>query len=386
MGFGLLEHLVSKLENRTSPLWGQFELLPVCNLKCGMCYVHTPENDHRNFKQLLPASFWIDVAKQAVDMGMLVLSITGGETLLYPDLDFLLSELSRMGLIISFNTNGTLIDEKQAERLAKYSLSKINISLYGASDKTYEIVTGCADGFSSICKAIDVLQGAEQNVYLNGVLVPGNQDDLSEMLSYAASKGLVLHETAYIFPRRHTICGYDPNEFRLSPEDAAKISSRYKRLMEGDIQYRQQAAFAAFRDHTISNMPERIPRMGKCGAGQYEFAVDWRGNLQPCVLLNTIQEDLKGKGFAEAWENCVERMQELPQPEKCMTCSHLDLCPVCCASTYLETGKYDEAPEYLCRYSEELLHIFEKDSTGITVRIKNVGEMPMDGGFKGCKG
>lgn len=386
MEFGLLKQLVSKLGDRTSPLWGQFELLPVCNLKCRMCYVHAPENDSQDFKQLLPASFWIDVARQAVNMGMLVLSITGGETLLYPELDMLLSELSRMGLIISFNTNGTLIDEKQAERLSGYSLAKINLSLYGASDETYEKMTGCANGFSRICKAIDVLQDAGQNVYLNGVLVPDNQDDLPKMLEYAASKGLVLHETAYIFPRREPCRGYNPDEFRLSPEDAAKVASRYRRLMEGDVRYRQHAAFAAFRDHTISSMSEKIPRMGECRAGRYEFAVDWRGNLQPCVLLKAIQEDLKEKRFVDAWENCVVRMRGLPQPEKCTTCSHLDLCPICRASAFLETGGHNEAPDYLCRYSEELLRIYEKDSKGIKVRLKEAGELPMDEGYRGCEG
>ena len=386
MEFEFLSQLTSKLGGRTSPLWGQFELLPVCNMKCKACYVHNPENDSRDLRKLLPASFWIDVARQAIDMGMLVLSVTGGETLLYPELDSLFAELSHMGLIISFNTNGTLIDEQQAERLSGFSLAKINLSLYGASDKTYEKVTGIADGFSRICKAIDVLQKAGQNVYLNGVLTPDNQKDLPKMMEFAASKGLVLHETSYLFPKREPCVGYDPNAFRFSPEDAAKVRSQYMRMADGEIRYRQEAALSVFRDHVLSSMPEKSPRIELCRAGRYEFAVDWRGNLQPCILLNAIQEDLKKKSFSEAWENCVLRMRELSHPRKCLTCSHLNLCPLCHAAIFLETGRHDEAPEYLCRYSDELLRIFEKDSRGMKVRIENDGNMLMNGGFRGCEG
>ena len=386
MEFEFLTQLTSRLGERTSPLWGQFELLPVCNMKCKACYVHNPANDARDLRHLLPASFWIDIARQAVDMGMLVLSVTGGETLLYPELDTLFDELSRMGLIISFNTNGTLIDERQAEQLAGYSLAKINLSLYGASDKTYEKVTGSTNGFSRICKAIDLLQKAGQNVYLNGILTPDNQEDLAKMMEYAASKGLVLHETSYLFPKREACVGYDPNEFRFSPEEAAKVRSRYMRMADGEMRYRQEAALSAFRDHVLSSLPERGPRIEVCRAGRYEFAVDWRGNMQPCILLTAIREDLKKKRFSEAWENCALRMRELSHPKKCLTCSHLNICPVCHAAVFLETGSHDEAPEYLCRYSNELLRIFEEDSRGVNVRIENAGDVPMDGGFPGCEG
>ena len=206
MEFEFLSRIISKLNGRLAPLWGQFELLPVCNLNCSMCYIHDPAEDHTNFRKLLPASFWIETARQAVDAGMLVLSISGGETLLYPELDLLLGALSKMGIIISFNTNGTLIDERQVERLAKYSISKINLSLYGGSDETYKKVTGLHDGFSRVNRAIDLLQAAGQNIYLNGVLVPDNRKDLPMMLEYAASKGLVLHEATYLFPRRDRFC------------------------------------------------------------------------------------------------------------------------------------------------------------------------------------
>lgn len=397
MEYEFLSNLIKKTEGRPTPLWGQFELLPICNLQCPMCYIHKPAEDYQTIRELLPASFWIDLARRAVDAGMLVLSITGGETLLYPELDLLLEALAHMGIIISFNTNGTLIDERQAERLAKYSLAKINITIYGGSNETYGKVTGLSDGFSKVSRAIELLQAKGQNVYLNGVLVPDNQHDLSGILGYAASKGLVVHETSYMFPQRDRFCThnagqvdegemYDPNEVRLSPKDAAIVMGAYTRFMKGEVKYRESAAIAVSRDHFLSSLPDCPSRKRVCRAGHYEFTVNWRGYMQPCALMPVLQEDLKKQSFIDAWEKITSRMGKLSFPEKCSTCSHLDICPVCPAAVYLETGTHSEAPEYLCRYSEEMLKIWERDSKGTRIQLKKTNEILTDESFRGCDG
>ena len=108
--------------------------------------------------------------------------------------------------------------------------------------------------------------------------------------------------------------------------------------------------------------------------------------MQPCVLIPMIQEELTEQSFSAAWGKCTSRMGELPFPEKCSTCSHLENCPVCPAAVFLETGTHNEAPEYLCRYSEEMLKIWEKDSKGIRVEIKKANQIPPDVRFRGCEG
>ena len=396
MEFEILSKLISRTGGKAFPLWGQFELLPVCNLRCSMCYIHNPAEDYRNIKELLPASYWIDIARQASEAGMLVLSITGGEPLLYPELDTLLEALSRMGIMISFNTNGTLIDEKQVERLAKYSLAKINLTLYGGSDETYKKVTELHDGFRRVCEAIDLLQAAGQNVYLNGVLVPDNRIDLPKMLDYAASKGLELHETAYIMPKREKfnidtaeLCRDTVNrekKVRLSPQSAAVARSEYSRLVKGETNYLRSAALAVYHDREISCLSECTPRRKTCRAGRYEFAVTWNGYMQPCILLSAIREELREQSFSDAWNKCISRMEKLPFPEKCSTCSHLDVCPVCPAAIYLETGTHNKEPEYLCRYSDELFKIWEGESKGIRVQINTADKTPLEMDFCGCEG
>ena len=86
-----------------TPLAGNFELTARCNFNCKMCYVHlTAEEQQRRGREL--------TADQARSRGMLFLLLTGGEPLIRTDFRYLLTELKKMGLLVSVNSNGSLID------------------------------------------------------------------------------------------------------------------------------------------------------------------------------------------------------------------------------------------------------------------------------------
>lgn len=52
--------------------------------------------------------------------GTLFLLLTGGEPLLFPDFKTLYLELRNMGMILTINTNGTLLGESWADFFAEY--------------------------------------------------------------------------------------------------------------------------------------------------------------------------------------------------------------------------------------------------------------------------
>lgn len=370
MELSFLSNLATEASASHTPAWGQFELTPICNLKCRMCYVHKPEEDRRVSGRLLPASFWLEQARQAVDAGMLVLSLTGGETLTYPDIDELMEGLSQMGLMLSFNTNGTLIDEKRVEWFKRFPPTKINISLYGASDETYAALTGMRDGFTRVSRAIALLQEAGLNVYLNAVLVPENIQELPQMHRWAADRGLVLHTTPYIFPARGC-AGCTAETHRLSPQLAAEASCFDKIVTRGRAAFKQSAANTAWLLDQMEKAEKWEPATLECRAGVCSFAVTWDGVLQPCVLFHAIRIPLTEYSFAEGWQQLVERVAAVPVPDKCAGCREKEICPVCKAAVYQETATHDQAPQYLCDYSDHLRSILRREGNGVEIRISN---------------
>ena len=66
----LSDYLYQKASVKKVPLMGTFELSPVCNFSCKMCYVRkTPEQIRKEGKNLIPWEKWLELAKQCRDAG-----------------------------------------------------------------------------------------------------------------------------------------------------------------------------------------------------------------------------------------------------------------------------------------------------------------------------
>lgn len=91
------KHLISKAARSHTPINGSLELLPLCNMNCGMCYVRLSRPEMERQGHLHSAAEWISLARQMQKSGTLFLLLTGGEPLLFPDFKTLYLELRSMG-------------------------------------------------------------------------------------------------------------------------------------------------------------------------------------------------------------------------------------------------------------------------------------------------
>ena len=119
------------------PVAGNFELTGRCNFGCKMCYVHDSDGTDE-----LSTDQWIEIGRQAVEKGMVFLLLTGGEPFLRKDFKEIYSALKKLGLLISINTNGSLIDQDMFDFLSENPPLRMNISLYGCSNETYARLCG----------------------------------------------------------------------------------------------------------------------------------------------------------------------------------------------------------------------------------------------------
>lgn len=116
----LTDYLYSNASRMLVPLSGTFELSPVCNFSCRMCYVRkTAKEVQESPRKILTLDDWRRIAKEAREAGLLYLLLTGGEPFLWPDFWTLYDELIDMGFLISINTNGSLIDDEAIAHLKR---------------------------------------------------------------------------------------------------------------------------------------------------------------------------------------------------------------------------------------------------------------------------
>ena len=81
----ITEYLHRKASITKTPISGTFELLPLCNMDCKMCYIKMSKEKQESIARLRTNEEWIELAKKAKEKGMLFLLLTGGEPFLVKD-------------------------------------------------------------------------------------------------------------------------------------------------------------------------------------------------------------------------------------------------------------------------------------------------------------
>ena len=101
-------------------------------------------------------------------------------------------------------------------------------------------------------------------------------------------------------------------------------------------------------------------------AGNCSFAVNWQGEMRPCVTLEEPSVPVFETGFEDAWEKVSKESKAFRVNEKCIKCRLRPICKTCVASAWLESGAYDGVPEYLCRYAEAYQNLLYAEKNGLT--------------------
>jgi radical SAM protein with 4Fe4S-binding SPASM domain len=332
----LVRELHKRAAAKRQPVNGTFELTERCNLSCRMCYVCQSPGDGTRRAQELPATAWLELARQAVDGGMVFLLLTGGEVFLHPDFFELYTPLTRLGLILTLFTNGTLITEAIAARLAEGPPSRTEITLYGATAATYEAVTGVPGSYARCCAGIEALVQHRVPLGLKSTLTRRNVGDLEAMRQMAHNWGLPF-SAGWLLTQRRDGARSDVADCRLSAAECVALEAT------------DRASATEWTEAALRESPLSLDHNFHCQAGKAAFFVSSRGEMNACVdLLLPAARPLE-TGFRAAWEQ-VQRFVDSAPPlaPLCLACEARAFCPRCPAWSQLEGGALNEPVPYLC--------------------------------------
>ena len=345
------DYLFAKAGGQGIPLSGTFELTARCNLDCRMCYIHKRANDAMARAGERTATQWLDLAKACQEAGTLLLLLTGGEPFLRPDFREIYTGCRRLGLMVSINSNGTLIDEETVHFLAADPPARINITLYGASPETYGALCGDPSAYERVVGAILGLQAAGVLVKLNFSVTPYNHQDLEAAYRFASGHGLRIQVATYMFPPVRACEHGCFQADRMTPEESAAMQLRYDelRFSPEDLRRRFGELLAGNQvpdpDRECQELPtERI----RCRAGSSTFWVTWDGRMRPCGMMTEPSESLAEQSFQSAWKKIRAAREEIMVPPACSGCSMRSACDQCSAVCYAETGAFTGVPSYMC--------------------------------------
>lgn len=320
------------------PLSMTFELTPLCNFRCVMCYVRLSPEQARAQGSLLCAEQWLTLARQAKEMGTLYLTLTGGEPFTHPEFWDIYARLNQMGFLISILSNGSLIDETVMEKFREYGLPySMKLTLYGAGDETYLRTCGCADGFSRVSRAIDLLTEAGVPLKLTATIVRENAADLQQMYQFARQRGI---------PLQHTVSVVKSS--RGAVNTAASSRFRFDEFTE-------ELTLEVLEQNKFPPLPSPFAWCRSFGSSGW---MSWNGRLQMCSFLSVPAVRWSGD-LRRDWQSLMAQGRALRSPPECAGCKWSIFCQRCPGLLCAESGHPERIDQDLCRTAEHLYHLYQ---------------------------
>ena len=349
----LKRYLSAKATKQGIPTNGTFELTPLCNFNCGMCYTHLSK-EQLHGRCLLTINQWKDLMYDAWKAGMMYADLTGGECLTYPGFEELYLYLQSLGILINVFSNGALMDEHWIRFFRDHKPAQIQITLYGGDEETYERVTGWR-GYSLVTEAIRRL--IAEDVPLKIVVTPSRYmgEGVFKAIRAAASFGVPFGvNTMLINPKEET--GRSGQQHDLSMQEYARIFQFLNELK-------------GIKTHRIN--PELLPDPGgpchecshygmPCKGGRASFTIEWDGKMHPCSSIRDIQADVLNVGFQTAWDDIRFQCQRWPNIPECTDCPYQAVCTPC-PSMKAQFAGLGRQPLALCERTKFLVECGVRD-------------------------
>lgn len=170
-----------------------FELTDGCNMSCQHC----GSSCSAEKGALLPKEKIFRVLDRLVKhyrAEEIMVCLTGGEPLLHPDFFEIADYIHRKGFPWGMTTNGTLIDEHIAERLADAGMGSISISLDGL-EESHNWLRGSSKAFMRTVKGIRALRDCKSlsaALQVTTVIHRKNIDEMENMYAFLDKEGIRL--------------------------------------------------------------------------------------------------------------------------------------------------------------------------------------------------
>ena len=342
-GSGLLKKL------NTQMVQLDMELTERCNHNCVHCYINLPENDAVARQRELSLEKIEDILRQAADLGCLIVRFTGGEPLLRKDFPDIYLYARQLGLKVILFTNATLIDDGLIDLFSRIPpLKKVEVSVYGMTQISYESVTRTPGSFDRAFTGINRLLDAHILFVVKGVFPSGNEADIGAFERFA-------HGIPYMKEKPDLVMHYDLRA-RREPDKNQRI--RMHRIPpESWMDHLKQVGGQSPKKNSGRFMvsSENRHKLFTCEVGKTP-CVDAYGHVQACLLLRHRETvyDLNIGSLKDALGCFFPALLEKKAGNKdflarCGRCILRGLCDQCPAKSWMEHGTLDTPVDYYCR-------------------------------------
>lgn len=310
-----------------------------CNMTCPHCYAAASRAPSRH-------DLGTDEARRVLDAlaahGVRALIFSGGEPLLRDDLLTLMGEARGRGIVPHLSTNGSLIDQAMASRLAAAGVAYVGVSVDGLASFN-DAYRGLAGGYDKAMLALAQCRALGIKTGIRMTLTRRNRGDLAPLL--AGTRGLAdrFYVSHLVYAgRARSMRGDD-----LSPEETRETLFDLFAQADGLARDRQRTSVVCGGNDSAGpllvlwvrerygadaavRVRDKLAARGGNSAGVKMFAIDHRGRVHPDQFWSEATlGDLSRQSLDEVLAHPLvgelrERKQRLRG--RCASCASIDLC------------------------------------------------------------
>jgi SynChlorMet cassette radical SAM/SPASM protein ScmF len=322
-----------------------------CNLSCGHCWISPKVSaDPQNGIRLDALKKCISEAKS---LGLQGVKLTGGEPLLYRDLDELLSFLASDELEISIETNGTLFDRNMLESFQSSKVEQISVSLDAASAEVHDEIRGQKGSFQRSLKGLRLLADYGLNFQIIMTLQRKNRKEIPGLISLSEMLGAGSLKINPLQP-----CGRAMAAFRRG--DNLELDELVHLYRTVEQEWSRPVNLEIFFDLPLAFLSiEEIRRRGNCECKILNIlGVLANGDFSICGIGQTVDDlrmgNLSRVSICDVWQNnpvLKELRQSLPRKLKgiCHHCIFKFQCLGGCRANAYALAREFYAPYFLCQ-------------------------------------
>lgn len=170
------------------------ELTYRCPLGCSYC--SNPLDFAQRTAELAVAD-WTRVFRQAEELGVVQVHLTGGEPLVRTDLESIVAAARDAGLYVNLVTSGLPFSATRLQELVRTGVDHVQLSLQAADAQLSDRIAG-RRAYADKLAALHAVQAAGAPLTLNVVLQRENLSELDELVELAERLGVTRLELAHV--------------------------------------------------------------------------------------------------------------------------------------------------------------------------------------------
>lgn len=168
----------------------QFQYDYTCNFHCQHCSISSFQHKKNSRSFTIPDVR--ELSRQLDGMGLARIDVTGGEPLVFPDLDQVIEAIDPSKFYIQCDSNGWLMTDEKAQHLKDIGIDKVQLSIDSLLPQEHDDFRRRSGSHERVLRAIDSIKKAGLGLHIATVVTHQRikSDEFIQFLEFTKSKGV----------------------------------------------------------------------------------------------------------------------------------------------------------------------------------------------------